>query len=1152
MKNSKRAISLLIVLCMVLTLMPISALAATTYDSNSGPVKAYGTTAYFVSDVHAKQERIPALLGEADPDKNFAFIAIGGDYEDGQNKTLDKNVVDGVYENVDAYYGHDNMPVMLIKGNHEVSTTDEAFHDGTGWPAYGNNLTLYAGEDSTTPLVYVYSLSWGADGVPDGGTYNATELTKLDTFLSGVDENIPVFVVSHLPLHFLSSRRSATNAGNALAILNKYPNVVFCWGHNHTEADPMYTQVLEAGDVIQYSATESTEILFTYCGLGSLRANGHLQEMGFAADFSELLTGGALAGKSVPLTYYHLVGKDGVEELKHSDFELMDEDTTINFVSDKVVTQVYAEVARPLVGEAPSTTVTTYSDRYDVSNVSWSPADPTFNYGTEYTVSFELTAKPGFSIGLNFAAYVNGEAAEYNAGVVSYTFEATPDGITAIEAADDIDNNASYAISSDRFLLTTDLSAIDSYVTGGQLTTAYGNNAWTAYFDKTGYLLYNGSEFLVYDDSLSLTASPEAPKTCDWNVDSDGYLNVGGKYLVIGSDGAVSTGASDSDGKVQLFKTEDGSAKLNVVYVEFDRPFADNAANTDIDTYIDDVDALLEWDPDDETFRRGESYTASITVEGDLADDVLIRANGETIGEYASNGSSVSFEITYEDIRPDLPELSDNASFVEASELQDGGRYLIVKDGYALVANMVDGVMESQWVDVDDLTQDIYPDMLWTAEAGKNGFALGNDDRFIDGSSGSMSFAGDKADWTFEDGQLKAYVAAGGPGGPPPGGGGAPPPPPPMPGGGGPGGPPPASDYYLVLDGHHFFDIADKGAGLTLYLFEGFKGVSVDVTLDKEDDVFDVTLQDEAGNIIEPNFDGTFDVDFGRYEILLDGEGTGKYVEDGFDVALDYFTVTFFNIAGDIIDQQMVLKGETAVQNLTRPDLMFWQMRDYTGYLVKFSFDEPITRETCVLVTGVETVVLGKLVSSLPSSPVKPDGTSASLDLWDLLAAYDGAYFTDVSSGDWFYRYVTDLTESRIINGYPDGSFRPGAEVTWGEALKLVMKAVGHSDYEPAPGGHWASGFMAKAISELYITGEVDLDAPITRTEMANLVANAMRLAPGSNPYPFEDDAPEAAVALYAAGIITGSLDNGHLLFRGDSAITRAEMAAIIWRVYHK
>ena len=60
-----------------------------------------------------------------------------------------------------------------------------------------------------------------------------------------------------------------------------------------------------------------------------------------------------------------------------------------------------------------------------------------------------------------------------------------------------------------------------------------------------------------------------------------------------------------------------------------------------------------------------------------------------------------------------------------------------------------------------------------------------------------------------------------------------------------------------------------------------------------------------------------------------------------------------------------------------------------------------------------------------------------------LLAAGGGAAgaaeYSDVKAGDWFYAYVSDLSAAGVIDGYPDGSFRPYGQVSYGEALKLVL-----------------------------------------------------------------------------------------------------------------
>lgn len=173
-------------------------------------------------------------------------------------------------------------------------------------------------------------------------------------------------------------------------------------------------------------------------------------------------------------------------------------------------------------------------------------------------------------------------------------------------------------------------------------------------------------------------------------------------------------------------------------------------------------------------------------------------------------------------------------------------------------------------------------------------------------------------------------------------------------------------------------------------------------------------------------------------------------------------------------------------------------------------------------------------------------------NLGALIAILDDIGFRDVAKSDWFYSDVMSLAEAGVVAGYPDGTFRPNGEVTWGETLKLVAGALGAGDM-PSDGSHWASGYLqwAKRNGFVSANASINLDAAMTRGEVADLLAKAMQLtADASAANPFEDAAPASALALYAAGIIAGSLDDGRLLFRAKSTITRAEMATVIWRIY--
>lgn len=164
--------------------------------------------------------------------------------------------------------------------------------------------------------------------------------------------------------------------------------------------------------------------------------------------------------------------------------------------------------------------------------------------------------------------------------------------------------------------------------------------------------------------------------------------------------------------------------------------------------------------------------------------------------------------------------------------------------------------------------------------------------------------------------------------------------------------------------------------------------------------------------------------------------------------------------------------------------------------------------------------------------------------------------YTDVKSSDWFYPYVIALTDSGVISGNTATTYAPRSAVTWGEALKMVLLAVGY-DAQPSDGSHWASGYLALALSEGLLQESVPLRESITRGELAQLAAAALELPlPDSlQSSPFQDVAPTdaaapAIAALKEAGIVEGTaLAGGQTVYRPGESLLRGEIAAIIWRI---
>lgn len=90
------------------------------------------------------------------------------------------------------------------------------------------------------------------------------------------------------------------------------------------------------------------------------------------------------------------------------------------------------------------------------------------------------------------------------------------------------------------------------------------------------------------------------------------------------------------------------------------------------------------------------------------------------------------------------------------------------------------------------------------------------------------------------------------------------------------------------------------------------------------------------------------------------------------------------------------------------------------------------------------------------------------------------AAFTDVAVEDDEYTAVSTLSSLEILNGYDDGSFKPDGDITRAEFCAVVCRALG---YEPAagatmftdvPADHWAAGYINTCAGAKIVNGMGD------------------------------------------------------------------------------
>ena len=75
-------------------------------------------------------------------------------------------------------------------------------------------------------------------------------------------------------------------------------------------------------------------------------------------------------------------------------------------------------------------------------------------------------------------------------------------------------------------------------------------------------------------------------------------------------------------------------------------------------------------------------------------------------------------------------------------------------------------------------------------------------------------------------------------------------------------------------------------------------------------------------------------------------------------------------------------------------------------------------------------------------------------------AGRDAAQFSDVPKEHWAYDEINRAVQAGAANGYPDGSFKPFSNITYGEFIKMLYAAADGSELvDKMPKEHWAAPY---------------------------------------------------------------------------------------------
>lgn len=165
--------------------------------------------------------------------------------------------------------------------------------------------------------------------------------------------------------------------------------------------------------------------------------------------------------------------------------------------------------------------------------------------------------------------------------------------------------------------------------------------------------------------------------------------------------------------------------------------------------------------------------------------------------------------------------------------------------------------------------------------------------------------------------------------------------------------------------------------------------------------------------------------------------------------------------------------------------------------------------------------------------------------------------FKDVPKNHFAYKEIMEMRNASIINGYPDGTFKPQQGITRQHVAALIARALPlepireATTFKDVPTSHP----YYEDIQRLYRAGIIDgtngqfnPSASLTRAQMAKILCLAFNLEPQKG-YIFTDVgadhwAKDYIATLYASGITTGSEGK----FNGNETVTRAQYAIFLYR----
>lgn len=103
--------------------------------------------------------------------------------------------------------------------------------------------------------------------------------------------------------------------------------------------------------------------------------------------------------------------------------------------------------------------------------------------------------------------------------------------------------------------------------------------------------------------------------------------------------------------------------------------------------------------------------------------------------------------------------------------------------------------------------------------------------------------------------------------------------------------------------------------------------------------------------------------------------------------------------------------------------------------------------------------------------------------------------FKDVDTNNWAFNYIAFCSQSNIIEGFEDSTFKPNDNITFAQAIKICLSLIGYNEMITENNDVWYKPWFDVAYEHKLIDStENDADRKISRVEAAELIYKTIHM----------------------------------------------------------